>query len=320
VALSFLSPAAGLVGLLVVLALLALRAAVRRSDGVAVALGLRPDRRRRTLREALPLLALALLLAVAAAQPVLSTREARKGREGVEVIAVVDVTRSMLARRAPSEPTRLDRARAIAKEVRAELTDVEFGVASITDRVLPHLFPTLGANAFAATVDRALGIERPPADRNARRATALGALADMPRLHFFEPDTYRRIVLVLTDGETVPVDLASFRTRLVNGRVSSIFVHVWRHDERVFENRDTASGAYQPDPTSVRALRRVAGAVDGGLYTEGQAGEIADEIQRLVGDGTTVPAGRELRSVALAPHLAAVAFLPLLVLLRRRNL
>ncbi len=317
--LSFLTPAAGLVGLVGLLALLVLRSAVRRSEALCGVLGLEPDRRRKTLRESLPLVAIALLLAFAAAQPVVSTRQAREGREGVEVITVVDVTRSMLARRSPTEPTRLDRARSFSKEVRAQLTDVEFGVASITDRVLPHLFPTLGVNAFAATIDRAIGIERPPPDRRSRRATALGALADMPRLNFFADDSYRRVLLVVTDGETVPVDLATIRTRLVNGRVATIFVHVWRHDEVVFESEDTVNDAYQPDPTSIRSLRRIAGALDGALYREGEEREVVAEIRRLVGEGPTVPRGRELRSIALAPHVAAAAFLPLLLLLRRRN-
>lgn len=317
--LSFLTPTAGLVGLVGVLALLVLRAALRRSDALCAVLGLAPDRRHRTLRESLPLVAIALLLAFAAAQPVVSTRQAREGRQGVEVITVVDVTRSMLARRSPSEPTRLDRARTLSKHVRAQLTDVEFGLASITDRVLPHLFPTLSLNSYAATIDRAIGIERPPPDRRSRRATALGALADMPRLHFFSPGSSRRILLVVTDGETVPVDLATLRTRLVNGRVATIFVHVWRDDERVFESEETVNDAYQPDPTSIRSLRRITGAVDGALYREGEAGEVAAEVRRLVGEGPTVPRGRELRSIALAPHIAAVAFLPLLLLLRRRN-
>ena len=317
--LSFLTPAAGLVGLVGLLALLVLRSAVRRSEALCSVLGLDPDRRRKTLLESLPLVAIALLIAFAAAQPVVSTRQAREGREGVEVITVVDVTRSMLARRSPTEPTRLDRARSLSKEVRAQLTDVEFGVASITDRVLPHLFPTLGVNSFAATIDRAIGIERPPPDRRSRRATALGALADMPRLNFFADDSYRRVLLVVTDGETVPVDLATIRTRLVNGRIATIFVHVWRHDEAVFESEETVNDAYQPDPTSIRALRRIAGALDGALYREGEEREVVAEIRRLVGEGPTVPRGRELRSIALAPHVAAVAFLPLLLLLRRRN-
>ena len=317
--LSFLTPAAGLVGLVGVLALIVLRSTARRSDALCRVLGLGPGGRRRTLREALPLVGIAVLLAVAAAQPVLSTRQEREGREGVEVIAVVDVTRSMLARRSPSEPTRLDRARELATQVRAQLTEMEFGVASVTDRVLPHLFPTLGLNSYAATIDRAIGIERPPPDRRSQRATALGALADMPRLHFFAEDAHRRVLLVLTDAETVPVDLATLRTRLVNGRVATIFVHVWRHDEAIFENDGTVLAAYQPDPTSIRSLRRIAGALDAALYREGEEREVVAEIRRLVGRGPTVPHGRELRSIALAPHVAAAAFLPLLLLLRRRN-
>jgi len=317
--LAFLTPEAGLVGLLAVLGVLVLRSVVRRSDALCVVLRLEPTGRRRVLRESLPLAAVALLLAAAAGQPVLSTRQVREGREGVEVIAVIDVTRSMLARRSPSEPTRLDRSRAIAKEVRGALTDVEFGLTSITDRVLPHLFPTLGVNSFAAAVDRSIGIERPPPDRRTRRATALGALSELARLHFFSPESYRRIALVITDGETLPVDLGTLRTRIVTGRVATVFVHVWREDEAIFESADTVSAAYRPDPSSSRALRRIAGAVDGALFVEGETSEVIAEIRRLVGDGPRVPRGRELRSTALAPHLAAAAFLPLLLLLRRRN-
>lgn len=317
--LAFLTPEAGLVGLLAVLGVLVLRSDVRRSDALCVALKLHPTGRRRVLHESLPLAAVALLLAAAAAQPVLSTHEAREGREGVEVIAVIDITRSMLARRSPSEPTRLDRSRALAKEVRGAFREVEFGLTSLTDRVLPHLFPTLGVNSFAAAVDRSIGIERPPPDRRSRRATALGALSELGRLHFFSPESYRRIALVITDGETVPVDLGTLRTRIVNGRVATVFVHVWREDEAIFESEESASAAYRPDPSSSRALRRIVGAVDGSLFVEGETSEVIAEIRRLVGDGPRVPRGRELRSTALAPHLAAAAFLPLLLLLRRRN-
>lgn len=317
--LSFLTPAAGLVGLVGLLAVLVVRRSVARSNELCERLGLPPDRRRRALRESLPLVAIAVLLGLAATQPVLSRREARQGRDGVEVITVMDVTRSMLARRSLTEPTRLDRGRAIAKQVRAELDDLRFGVASVTDRLLPHLFPSLGLNSYTATIERAVGIERPPPDRNARRATALSALQDIGRLNYFGRDTQRRIALVITDGETVPVDFAAFRDRIVDGRVSLVFVHVWHEREAVFEN-DAVNEAYKPDPTAIRSLRRVVGAVDGALYTEGQAREVAAEIRRLAGDGALAPHGSELRSIALAPHVAAVAFLPLLLVLRRRNL
>lgn len=316
--LSFLTPAAGLVALVGVLAVVVLRRVVRRSEALCARLGLPRDRPRRVLRESLPLVAIAVLLGLAATQPVLSKRQAREGREGVEVITVLDITRSMLARRSATEPTRLERGRTLSKQVRAELSDVPFGVASVTDRLLPHLFPSLGVNSFTAAVDRAIGIERPPPDRDARRATALGALAEIGRAHFFAPTTRRRIALVVTDGETVPVDLADFRDRIVDNRVALVFVHVWHEGEAIFEG-DGVNEAYEPDPTSIRSLRRVAGAVDGALYTEGQARDVVAEIRRLVGEGRTVPQGNELRSIALAPHVAAAAFVPLLLLLRRRN-
>jgi hypothetical protein len=319
VSLSFLTPAAGLVGLVGVLALLALRRLARRSDALCERLDLPPHGRRRSLLEALPLAAIALLLGIAAMQPVLSKREPRQGREGVEVITIMDITRSMLARRSPSEPTRLERGRLISKQVRSQLDELPFGVASVTDRLLPHLFPSLGLNSYTAAVDRAIGIERPPPDRNARRATALSAIEELGRLHFFAPRTARRIALVVTDGETVPVDLGLFRDRITDGRVALIFVHVWHENEAVFEN-GAVNELYKPDPTAIRSLRRVAGAVDGALYTEGQTREVVAEIRRLAGEGRLVPHGSELRSTALAPYLAALALLPLLLVLRHRNL
>ena len=141
---------------------------------------------------------------------------------------VLDITRSMLAQRAPSEPNRLERAQSFAKELRAEIPEARVGVVSLTDRVLPHLFPTLSSNAFVAVVDRSIGIERPPPDRRTRRATSLNALGDLGRAAYFDSLTTRRLVVVLTDGETLPVDYETLRTRLVDARVATVFVHVWR--------------------------------------------------------------------------------------------
>jgi hypothetical protein len=148
----------------------------RRAARAATALGL-PPADRRGLAVDLTLLGLVgVLVGLAAAQPVVSRSEETHGRDGAEVLVVIDVTRSMLAQRAPSEPTRLDRSRELAKRVRAAIPETRVGVASLTDRVLPHLFPTLGANAFVAVVNRAIGIERPPPDRRANKATAFSAL------------------------------------------------------------------------------------------------------------------------------------------------
>lgn len=318
--LSFLTPLGALVGLLGALGVWALARTLRRSRQVCGALGLAPPGKGSLALDLGLLAAVAGLLALACAQPVVSSSAPLRGREGAEVYVVLDITRSMMARRAPSEPDRLGRARELAKSLRASVPDVRFGVVSLTDRVLPHLFPSLGVNAFNAVVDRAVGIERPPPERRTRRATALNALGDLGRAAFFDTLTTRRVAVVLTDGETLPVDFGTLRTRLLDGQVRTVFVHVWRPDEAIVAPDGGPDAAYRTDPTAPRALRRVAGAVEGTLFSEAQAPEIAQAVRRLAGDGALVEQGRERYPLELAPHVLAVAFLPLLLLLRRRTL
>jgi hypothetical protein len=317
---SFLTPLAAAVGLVVVLAVWARLAARRRAAQAATVLGL-PRAGKRGLVVDLVLLGLvAGFVALAAAQPVVSRSEATHGRDGAEVLVVFDVTRSMLARRAPSEPTRLDRARAVAKRLRAGIPDTRVGVASLTDRVLPHLFPTLGSNSFVAVVDRAIGVERPPPDRRARHATAFSALGDLGRGSFFRRETPRRVAVVVSDGETLPVDLEVLRERLGEGRVSTVFVHVWRGDEAVFDENGERNALYRPDKTGGRTLRRVAGALEAPVLNEGDTRGIIEAVRERVGTGPLTPQGRQIVSRQLAPHALLAAFVPLALILYRRNL
>lgn len=318
-AVSFLTPLAAAVGLVVALAVWSRVAARRRAAAASGALGL-PAAGRGGLVVDVALLALVgLLVALAAAQPVVSRSEATHGRDGAEVLVVFDVTRSMLARRAPSEPTRLDRARDVAKRVRASIPDTRVGVASLTDRVLPHLFPTLGSNSFVSVVNRAIGIERPPPDRRANKATAFSALGDIGRTAFFQRGTRQRVLLVVSDGETLPVDLEALRERLVEGRVSTIFVQVWRGDEAVFDANGERDPAYRPDRTGGRTLRRVAGALEAPVLNEGDVEGVVAAVRERIGAGTLVPQGRQVVSHELAPHALVAAFVPLALILYRRN-
>jgi von Willebrand factor type A domain len=320
VSLSFLSPYAAVAGLVGGLALVALRAARRRSARVESALGLAPPQRSSLLLDAGLIAAVAVLLALAAAQPVVSATAATKGREGAEVIVVVDITRSMSARRAPTEPTRLERAQRIAKELRAGVPDVRVGVASLTDRILPHLFPTLSANAFVATIDRAIGIQRPPPDRRSQRATSLGAIEDLGSANFFEAESDRRLAVVLTDGESLPIEYGRLSARLEEGRVAAMFVHVWHEDERIFEPGGFPPGpTYRPDETAPRDLRRLAGALDGAVYAEAELPELVGAVQAQLSTGPFVGQARELQTQELAPFFVVACAFPLVLLLWRRN-
>lgn len=315
---SFLTPWAAAVAVVALAAVGLLLASERRSRRLCAVLGIAPRPLRSLALDAGAILAVGLLLGLAAAQPVVSEVQEIDGRADAEAIAVLDVTRSMLARPSRNGQARLDRARALAKELRAELPEVPVGVSSLTDRLLPHLFPTLSATAFTATVDRAVEIERPPPERRANRATALAALGDLGRQNFFGSRARHRVALVFTDGESLPFNLNELRTLLVGGRVATYFVHVWDADDRVYGPRGDLE-VYRPDPLSTAVLQRVAREVGGRVFTERDTARVLEAVRSRLGTGPVAPRGRELRAVSLAPYAALAAALPLALLLLRRN-
>ncbi|MBA2293660.1 MAG: VWA domain-containing protein [Actinobacteria bacterium] len=315
---SFLSPWAFALAALALLAVAVLVFAERRSRRICGVLGLAPRRLRSAAIDAGALLALGGLLGLAAAQPVVSQVRSTEGRIDAETIVVFDISRSMLASAGPSAPTRLERARDIAKQLRAGLPDVPIGVSSLTDRLLPHLFPTMSTTAFTSTVDRAIEIERPPPERRALRATAFGALADLGRQNFFGRQARRRVAVVLTDGESVPFNLGELRGPLLSGRVTLHFVHLWDAEERVYDARKRAEG-YRPSPISRTVLDRIVRDVGGGVHAETDFASALAVMERKLGTGPVAARGRELQAVPLAPYAAIAAVFPLGLVLLRRN-
>lgn len=315
---SFLSPWALAVGLLALAGVAVLVVSERRSRRLCGVLGLGARPIWSVGIDAAALLVLGLLLALAAAQPVVSEVRSTDGRTDAEAIVVFDITRSMLARESPAAATRLERARSVAKQLRARLADVPVGVSSLTDRLLPHLFPTVSTTAFTSTIDRAIQIERPPPERRASRATAFGALADLGRQGFFGAGARTRVAVVLTDGESIPFNLNELRAPLVSGRVSLYFVHLWSATERVFDARQQAE-RYRPSRTSRAVVERIAREVKGGVFAERQVEQALAALETKLGTGPVERRGRELRAVPLAPYAAAAALVPLALVLLRRN-
>ena len=85
-------------------------------------------------------------------------------------------------------PQRIERAKVGGDRDPARASGRRVGVASLTDRVLPHLFPSADEKVFEATIDRSLAIERPPPRSSfLTGATSLNALATMRGLRFFTP-------------------------------------------------------------------------------------------------------------------------------------
>ena len=319
--LSFLSPVAALVALAVVPAFLAAAGAERRSRTLCRLLGLPARGADSALWTALALAACAACLALAAAQPVIGKVRPVQGRQDAEALFVFDISRSMLAAAGPSAPTRFTQAREAARAVRAQLPELPVGVVSMTDRVLPHLFPTLGAGLFDATVDDALGIERPPPDRLGRgRATSLGSLGLLATRNFFGENARRRVALVFTDGESLPYDALDLRDKLGQGNVRIVVVRIWAPEERIYDARGNVLAAYRPDPSAQAALDKDMAVVGARVLRPADVDGAAEAVRSAVGTGPVGPAGRELRTTALAPYAVFGSFLPLAFLLWRRNL
>jgi hypothetical protein len=319
---SFISPVGFVIALAGVVAIVVLLAGDQRLRRVCVVVGLRPPTFRTTLPLVVAVAALTAFLSLAAAQPVLATQQKTSGRADAEVYFVFDISRSMGARKGPNAPTRLDRARAVAKEIRAGLDGIPAGVASLTDRLLPHLFPSASVNDFNAVVDRALGVDRPPARLawGDTLGTRLSAIAELPNFGYFSEQAKRRAIVVLTDGETLPDGLSSLPAALTQNQLHPFLVRIWGPDERVYDARGIVNPNYRPDPESTATFDQLANSLQTRVYGVHDGARIADTIRKDLGKGPMTTRGRELRSTTLTPWLVGLAFLPLVYILYRRNL
>ncbi len=169
--LTLLTPLGALVIVAVVLPLAAIAEVARRLRATRAALGLRAPRRGGDLAALAALVGTFVLLALAATQPALSHDTVARVRKDAQALFVLDTSRSMAAAASRNGPTRLARAKAAATTLRASIPDVEAGVATLTDRVLPNLLPVADRPSFDATVRRSVGIEEPPPRSTTLRAT-----------------------------------------------------------------------------------------------------------------------------------------------------
>ena len=317
--LAFQTPTWALVALLVVLPLAALLLARQRSDRAARVLALDPPGRNALAIPVVALVALAVLVGTAAAQPVLVDDGEAPTRDDAELIAVLDVSRSMLATPAAGAPTRFDRARSLARRVRASVPDVPAGVASISDRALPHLFPTPSSGSFAVVLDRALAVGRPLPRIGGGLATTMEPLVAVASRGYFTDGVARRVAVVFTDGELLPIDTQRFREGLAEAPpVDVVFVRLGTPNERVFRANGRAEG-YRADPQLGAQLDVVADAIGAPVVTESEPARVEQLVREATGTGI-VHTVRERRStVALAPLVLVGSLVPLAVLVRRRN-
>jgi von Willebrand factor type A domain len=316
--LTFLTPVAALFALAAVVPLVAFVDYLRRDRRVRAVLGMSLLPRASRVTTGAALAFVPAIMALAATQPTLELGREQHLREDAEAYVVFDTSRSMLAAEDADGPNRLQRAERLAAELRRELPTVPVGVASFTDRVLPHLLPSVDRNAFTATVSRSIGIEQPPPSSfYVRQATQLAALRSLATQNFFSPTARYRLAIVYTDGESDP---APARIREVFSRhgVRALFVHTWDEDEKVFGTGGEPEPDYRADARSPGLLRQMAAATRGRVFAEDEPEELTDAAKTMLGPESNTTARRE-EQIPLAPWITLAAFLPLGLILLRRN-
>jgi VWA domain-containing protein len=319
--LSFVTPAGAVVAVAGLAALAAVVAGERRLQRLRDLLGLARGSTRSSVAVGIALAAMSALLALAAAQPVVASTKNKGGRADVDVFFVLDVSRSMAARESASAATRLERAKRDAVALRGLLPHVAVGVASLNDRLLPHLFPTLSETAFDATIQRALGINQPRAALfygSSGVGTKLGSVGDVATQGYFG-NAGKRIVVVFTDGETLEEELATLPSRLERKHVRAFFVRYWSRQDRIFLPDGGIEASYAPDTGSGAVLDGLARSLRTRVFAGGDVRGILATLRGAIGHGPSATRERDLGSTQLAPYLVALAFPFLAFVLLKRH-
>ncbi len=252
------------------------------------------------------------LLGLAAAQPAVRLEHTRVARSDAEIVVVLDSSRSMLASEGPNRPARYLRAVAFAHRLRAALPDVPAGLSSLTNRVLPYLFPTSDSGAYNLVLDEAYGIERPPPALTAEPwVTTFEPLNEVAVRHFFSPAVRRRVLVVLSDGETRDFAARSVLRNLRRAGTTPVVVRFWQPDERIYRRGRAVGGYRATRPGALGALRTAGWPA----YSEADFGAALRTVRSAIGSGPAAAVGYDRREYPLAPILALVVLAPLLLLL-----
>ena len=315
--LAFLTPLAGLVAFAVILPLVAFVRSEQRSARVRSLLRLTPPggSRRQTVAA---IIVLALLVGLGAAQPILEESKQYSARTDAQAFVLLDTSRSMLAAPAAGEATRFERAAAAARRFRESLSGLPIGIASLTDRVLPHVFPSANPDTFERVLGNSIGVDRPASrEANNTRASALDATMVVPERNFFR-GARRRLLLIFTDAETQRLHPHRLETQFRGSGIDTILVRIGGPTERIF-----AAGGdvepYVPGPPSAPAPDDYAAAVGGRAFSEDELDEAVDAARDTLGTGPTRPRVEASDVRPLGPFVFVAALVPLSFLLWRRN-
>jgi hypothetical protein len=318
---SFLTPLAGLFALTAAIPLAALVLMEGRTRRLRQLFSLAAPKRRELVTAAVALAILPALVAVAATQPVVIHKRTLTQRVDAQVFLVLDTSLSMSARADPHAPTRLARAKQEARALIPRLGDIPFGIATMTDRVLPSLMPTTNVAVALRTLDQSVWIDEPPPSLPYRgRATTLEALVPIASDGLFPPGVRHPILVIFTDGEEHALPpFASPDSLAQQVSIPPLFVHVWAPTDHIY-TRGRIDPKYAPDPTSSRELTQFARVTHGRVLREGDVKGVLAAIHAEAGSKPATTMSLDYSRVPLAPWFLLAGVVPLGFLFYRRNL
>jgi hypothetical protein len=193
---------------------------------------------------------------------------------------------------------------------------VPAGVAGLTDRVLPYVFPTSDASVFAGVLARSVTAESPPPREVSSVATSFGALADLQLRGFFPRTAERRLCVVVTDGESRPFASDEVGAALLaSPSCRLLVVRVGDAGERIFAPGGRPEPQYRPRETAAASVEALAAATGGRAFDEGAAAEAGRALGTVAGTGPRSRVGTGVSTTELAPYLAGAAAIAILALL-----
>jgi hypothetical protein len=240
------------------------------------------------------------------------SQQERAARTDAQLFVVIDNSRSMLASKGANGPSRAARALAFTRRLHATFPNLAIGVGSLTNRVLPYLFATSQEEALRLVLSKSYGIERPPPEvALGSEVSTFDALEDVAKQDYFPPSVRKRVLVVLSDAETLPFRSRAVLRDLHRARLTPIVVRFWRPDERVYQPGGTPE-RYLPSAPDELALLRAAGWT---AFDERRFAQVRAAVVRAVGHGPVARVALERRDQPIAPYLALLALAPLLLLL-----
>jgi hypothetical protein len=316
----FLTPAGAALAAGALLPLAALALYERRARRARRSLGVAAPSYRSYVSTAVALALVPVLLGLALAQPVVQSTRTVRERTDAQVFYVFDTSESMRASPGPRRATRIARALDLASRMHLALRDVPSGIATMTDRVLPNVFPTGSEQLFTAALADTVGIDRPPPKGLNDIATTFASLDTFAGTNFFSPGITNRLVVLFTDGETAPYFAGDLHEALRPApHTRFVIVRVGRADDRIFLG-GRIDRNYRPDPAAAQGTRTLASVVGGRAYPESDLPGAIGAARGFLGRGPLQGVGEGLHVVALARWLVLASLLPLGFLLWRRNI